>query len=155
MWTFCLFARLNYHNVLLSTAKTTELFDSDFSSPCFHIPLEKVTFHFRWGTKTGEGEWLWRHFRTFSFAEEISQSFSYFLINKTLFYHFLAQFLSSQYENGWEITPKFWREILVLIYKFATMAMLGAKFLDTIESVKSDNRVSEALIFSGFFFPIA
>ena len=64
-------------------------FNSDFPSPCFNVP------------KTGDWERLWRHFGSSSFAKNrcLAPTFSYFLINSTLLYHFLANCLAHNKQN--------------------------------------------------------
>ena len=89
---------ISCHNVLIRMPKQ---FDSDFPSQCFDV---SITLNFTSGkvqnreTKNRRLVWLWRHFRTSSFAlKQISQSFSYFPINNALLhYSVLGKFISSQ-----------------------------------------------------------
>ena len=54
--------------------------------------------------KTGDWEWLWRHFRTPSLAKNrFLRHFLFFLINNALLYHFLAIWLA----HNKKMTEKF------------------------------------------------
>ena len=94
--TFLLFARLNLPNVLISIARN--FFDSDFPSPCFDVPRasnftsggvqNRETKNRRLGT-------IVTSFQDFKLREkQISPTFSYLLINNSLLYHFLANWLA-------------------------------------------------------------
>ena len=93
---FYLLWLLNFPNVLISIAKS--FFDSDFPSPCFDAPkasnftsggvLNRETKNRRLGT-------IVTSFQDFKLREkQISPTFSYFLINNVLLYHFLANWLA-------------------------------------------------------------
>ena len=61
------------------------------------LPVEYKTAR----PKTGDWEWLWRHFRTSNFAKknpDFSDIFLYFLTNNALLYLFLANLLA---HNNW------------------------------------------------------
>ena len=92
MTDFFLFAQLNLLNVLISIAKKN--FESDFPSSCFDVPKasnftssgiqSRKTKNRRLGTIVTSFEDLKLR------EKQISPTFSYFLLNNTLFYHFLA-----------------------------------------------------------------
>ena len=91
-----LFAWLNLPNVLRSIA--TFFFDSDFPAPCFDVPKAS---NFTSGgvqnreTKTRRLGTIVTSFPDFKLREnQISPIFAYFLINNTLMYHFLANWLA-------------------------------------------------------------
>ena len=93
---FFLFAWLNLPNVLRSIA--TFFFDSDFPAPCFDVPKAS---NFTSGgvqnreTKTRRLGTIVTSFPDFKLREnQISPIFAYFLINNTLMYHFLANWLA-------------------------------------------------------------
>ena len=58
---------------------------------------KSIKFHFRWGTKTGDWERLWRQFRTPSLTK------NRFLRRNALLYHFLANWLA----HNKKMTEKF------------------------------------------------
>ena len=74
IWQIFLFAQLNLLNVLISISK--KFFDSNFPSLCFDVPKASNVTSAR--PKTGDWEWLWRHFRTSSFTK--NRFLSHFLI---------------------------------------------------------------------------
>ena len=86
---FVLFALLNLPNVLIS-----KFFDSDFPSPCFDVP-KASNFTSGWvqnrETKNKRLGTIVTSFQDFKLREkQIFPTFSYFLINNALLYHFLA-----------------------------------------------------------------
>ena len=94
MTDFYLFARSNLPNVLISIANF--FFVSDFPSPCFDVPKAP---NFTVGYKTARPNrrlgTIVTSFQDFKLREKhISPTFSYFLINNALLYHFLANWLA-------------------------------------------------------------
>ena len=92
MKDFFLFARLNLPNVLISISQ--KIFDSDFPSPCLVVP--KASNFTSGGVQNRETKnrrlgKIVTSFQDFKLREkQISPTFSYFLINNALLYHFLA-----------------------------------------------------------------
>ena len=85
--SFFLFAQLNLPNVLISIAKRS--FDSNFPSLCFDVP--KVSNFISGGVKkqeTGNDSDVISGLQ--ASQKNIFLTFSYFLINNALLYHFLA-----------------------------------------------------------------
>ena len=96
MTVFFLFARSNLSNVLISTAK--EFFHSDFPFPCFDVPkASNFTSGGVQNRKTknrGLGTIVTSIQDSKPSEKQISATFSYFLINNALLYHFLANWLA-------------------------------------------------------------
>ena len=96
MTDFFLFARLNLPNVLISVAK--KLFDRDFPSPCFDVP--KASNCTSGGVQNREiknrrlGTIVTSFQDSKTRKKQISPTFSYFLKNNALLYHFLANWLA-------------------------------------------------------------
>ena len=92
MTDFFLVARSNLPNVLISTAK--KFFHSDFPSPCFDAP--KASNFTSGGVQNHETKNRGLGMIVTSIQDskpgekQISPTFSYFLINNALLYHFLA-----------------------------------------------------------------
>ena len=87
-----LFARSNLPNVLISIAK--KFFPHRFSFRLFWC-TKSIKFHFRWGTKPrNQKQETGNDYDVNSGLQDsqkqISPTFSYFLINNALLYHFLA-----------------------------------------------------------------
>ena len=92
MTDFFLFARSNLPNLLISTAK--KFFHSDFPFPCFEVPkASNFTFGEVQNRETknwGLGMIVTPIQDSKPHEKQISLTFSYFLINNALLYHFLA-----------------------------------------------------------------
>ena len=91
---FFLFVRLNLPDVLIRIAKK---FNSDFPSPCFDVP-KTWNFTSGWVQKTGDREWMWRHFRQASRKTDFYDIFLFSYKHRT-FVSLLGQLISSQSEN--------------------------------------------------------
>ena len=92
-----LFARSNLPNVLISTAKKF-FFHSDFPFPCFDVPkasnFTSSGVQNRETKNRGLGTIVTSIQDSKSREKQISPTFSYFLINNALLYHFLANWLA-------------------------------------------------------------
>ena len=90
---FFLFARLNLPNVLISAAK--KFFHSDFPFPCFDVPKASNFTSGRIQNRETKNRGLGTIVTSIQDSKprekHISPTFSYFLINNALLYHFLAQ----------------------------------------------------------------
>ena len=93
---FFLFAQLNLPSVLISTSK--KFFHSDFPFPCFVVP--KASNFTSGGVQNcetknrGLGTIVTSIQDSKPHEKQISPTFSYFLINNTLLYQFLANWLA-------------------------------------------------------------
>ena len=92
MTSLFLFARLNLPNVLISMAKKISI--AIFLPRVLMYQKHQISLPVGYNQKTGDWEWLSRHFRTPSLPNQISPTFSYFLINNALLYHFLVNWLA-------------------------------------------------------------
>ena len=96
MTDFFLFARSNPPNVLISTAK--KFFHRDFPFPCFDVP--KASNFTSGGVQNretknrGPGTIVTSNQDSKPREKQISPTFSYFLINNALLYHFVANWLA-------------------------------------------------------------
>ena len=91
-----LFARLNLPNVVIRVAK--KKIDNDFPCPCFDVPK---AWNFTSGgvqNRKTKNRRLGMNVMSFQYfklcKKQISLTFSYFLINKALLYHFLVNWLT-------------------------------------------------------------
>ena len=86
-----LFARLNIPNVLISIAR--KIFHIDFPSPCLMYQKRQISLPVGY-----KNRWLGTTETSFQDSKprekQISPTFSYFLINNALLYHFLADLLA-------------------------------------------------------------
>ena len=100
---FLLFARQNLHNVLVRlNSKRTIYFDCNFPSPYFDVPKkwnftsDGVQTH---ETKNRRLGMIVTSLQDLKFHwEQISSTFSYFLTNNAVLYHFLANLLAHNNE---------------------------------------------------------
>ena len=86
-----LFARLNIPNVLISIAK--KIFHIDFPSPCLMYQKRQMSLPVGYkNRRLGTTETSFQDSKPRE--KQISPTFSYFLINNALLYHFLADLLA-------------------------------------------------------------